>query len=321
MIRAGGVTYRLRGGALDADLLARWMSEVQNGSLDDLRSRIFWLAAGSGHHASGTSVGRWVRDAQTMCLVEVDWAGGTWRAAPTVITRLPQAGGTALLAGSRPARVLQRLAEADVSVHYGHSPVRGMDLPAPSAVWISYDRPDQLPQLAREIGAHYVPCSALQLAAHLEWVRPGPPAAPPAAGNNTVERYQPAGQGWQPAPSDIGRTSDGLYRLRREGRMSYLLKRNDTWHRTTYAEGVHLVLAATGAQPIRWRADRGHSESGSLFVDYGASLPAPHAAVAALCTGLPPRVTERAETVAFDNVPLDVARRISRTLGYLLEER
>jgi hypothetical protein len=308
---------------LDADLLARWMSEVQQGTLDDLRTRILWLAA-TGHKGArdttSFSAGRWLRDTETMCLARVGWAAGTWRMAPTVVTRLPQSDGTALLAGARPASVLERLKQEDLAVTFA-SPPRDTPLPPPSAVWISYDHAAQLPDLARRLGARFVPCAAVQMASRLVPVGPGPAAAPPARHNTTVERYSPLGQSWAPVPAGQAGQADGLVRLRRDGRMSYLLHRRGNWFQTTYAEGVHLMLAAAGAQPLRWRGEAGRGEVGTLFVDYGAPLPPGHAAAAALCTGLPPRLTDRAETVAFDNVPLVMARTLADSLGHRLEER
>ncbi|SBV28301.1 hypothetical protein GA0070620_3841 [Micromonospora krabiensis] len=309
---------------MDADLLARWMSEVQHGSLDDLSTRIRWLAA-TGQHGHrdtrGFSAGRWLRDAETMCLARVDWTAGSWRAAPTVITRLPQSDGTALLAGARPASVLDRLASEDLAVTFASPPRRSPALPPPSAVLISYDSPAQLPELARRLGARYVPCSALQLGSSIAVIRPGDAAAPPASGNATVECYAPLRRAWEPVSPRAAGAGEGLYRLRRDGRMAYLLQRAGAWHRTTYAEGIHFVLAACGAQPLRWRAEPGRQQAGTFFVDYGAPLPPLQAAAAALCTGLPPRLTDRAETVAFDNVPLSLARQLAGSLGHRLEEQ
>ncbi|MGC4808726.1 hypothetical protein [Micromonospora sp. DT233] len=309
---------------MDADLLVRWMSEIQRGDLNDLSTRIRWIAATSRHghrDTRGLSAGRWLRNVEAMCLVRVDWAAGSWRAAPTVITRLPHSDGTALLAGARPASVLDRLAGEEVAVTFAPPQGSGEPLPSPSAVWISYDSPNQLPGLARRLGARFVPCAALQIEDRLTAVRPGAAAAPPASHNATVERYMPPGRMWEPVSPRLAEAREGLYRLRRDGRMAYLLRRGGAWHQTTYAEGIHLVLAASSARPLRWRAEPRRAQVGTFFVDYGVPLPPLHAAAAVLCTGLPPRLTDRAETVAFDNVPLTLARRLAGTLGYQLEDQ
>ena len=105
-------------------------------------------------------------------------------------------------------------------------------------MWIAYDRPQQLAEMARHARARYVSCSAVQLAGQLPRLAPGPAAAPPATGNDTLERYQPAGRTWEPATLRLGQAADGLYRLRAAGRRRFLLRRGDGWYRTTHAELV-----------------------------------------------------------------------------------
>jgi hypothetical protein len=304
---------------MDGDLLLRWMSETRTGTLSALRTRIAWLAGTADMLASRSDAGLWIRDATAMGLMEADWDADRWKAAPSVITRIPEGDDLALFTGSRPVSVIHTLRNSGVDIVEAPRAENPGRLGRAATLWLRFDDTSQLIEAARDSGCQYVPCAAVQMAAMLAPVGPGPEAAAPAHGNVTLERYHVTSGTWQ-AFASAATMPASLYQLERQGRKAYLLHRGGRWFRTTYAEGVHLELAAAGVRPMRWRRDAARRETGTLFIDHGAPLPALHLRVAALCTGLPPRVAGKARTLAFDNVPQTVAWQLSSSLGHTLEE-
>lgn len=297
---------------MDADLALRWMSETGAGRVSDLRERLAWLARTEDFPVAAPAPGRWLRDISALGHAEIDWQHDRWAVAPPAITPLPCSDGTAVLAGSRRAGLLERLESTDVSVLICRPGPAPGDLPVPAAVLIQYDSTDGLRAAAATAGASFSGCAARKLASRLPALRAGQEAPPPARGNETLERLD-TGTSFSPASGD----EDGLYRLRLQGRPAYLHRQDGTWRHCDLATGVFTEYARRGGTSVmRWRAERESLSGpvGMVFIDWGAPLPPLHARALTLCSGLPPRFSSAARTATYSNVPADVASAVARSL-------
>lgn len=303
------------------DLIIRWMTETGRGSIRDLRSRLEWAGRTSDIAVSRTETGRWLRDISSLGYAELDWASDLWTVSPTVVTRLPGPDGFAVVVGSRTAATEQLADSLNVAVHRLPQPGTGSDLDRPTTLLLQYDSPAELREVARSLGARYVPCAAQQLAAVLPKPRLGKPAAAPSMHNATVERFDPARLDWfaqQPAL----RYEGGLYRLDNLGRKQHLYLDTSTgWHHCDLAAGVFAELSRAGASVMRWRPDPepGRDGQGTVFTDWGAPLPPLQQRALVLCTGWVPRFSSGARTATYENVPIDVAQLVAASLGQELQ--
>jgi hypothetical protein len=303
---------------MDADLLLQWMSETSCGTVPVLRRRADWLARGGRAAPPPAASGRWLRDLSALGHAEIDWHAGKWSIAPAVLTRLPHADGTAILAGSRRTGLVPRLAD-DLDTHEVAQPPVGDDLPLPAAVLVRYDSTASLVDAARSCGAAYVPCAAQAIAARLPALSLRTPAAPPAAANTTLERYDADTGRFQPAAAASG---DGAYRLVRAGRPAYLFCRGGAWSSCSRPEAVFAELARLGRQVMRWRPDGSGrpGRPGTLFVDWGAPLPPLHTRALVLCSGLAVRFSGSARTGKYINVPAAIATSVASSLSQQLQD-
>lgn len=309
-------------------LLLNWASELGAGHITDLKRGASWLARSENLPISYGAAGRWIRDCQSLGHLDVDWRTGRWSAAPGVLTRLPWAGGLAALVGSRTARFEARMALAEsegVTRVKIPSSLPHTDIPVPATWLIRYDDSAELPKIADHLGVEYTSCFAIQAAAWLPSLSPGPLAAPPAVGT-AVEMYDLNHE--QPGFLPVTRwESNGLYRFRRaDHRVVCQILRDGTWHAVSQERGVYLELDRLGAEPrknLRWFQEegKGRERFGRLIVDWWKPLPDLHRRIAVMCTGLPPEFGEKYHTIAYRNVPRAVAERIAMSLRQELGDR
>lgn len=301
---------------MTGDLLLAWMSETGQGRLRDLRNRAEWLARTHGIEASKRSLGRWLRDTAALAHAEVDWAGDRWCVAPPVLVRLPQADGVAVLAGARRPGLVALLAQTDLAVTEHPPRADTAAPPLPTAVFVQFDSLGDLRASAEQANVTYVGCFAERFASHLPHVELGAMTAPPAATNDTLHRRTgPRPSDWQPTSAASKSFTDGLYRVEVNGREEFRTVRSGHWYRATLADAVWLEHERTEESCVRWRADDdGRAEVGRLFVDFGAPLPPLQARVLTMCSGLPPRLSEAAQTLTYRNVPRRVAQQVAASL-------
>ena len=267
--------------------------------------------------------GRWLRDLSALGHVEVDWAGSRWSVCPPAVVRLPCADGVAVLSGARRPGLVDALTATDVFVAETEIIDDGSALRLPSSVFVQFDSVDELRASAAEVGIAHAGCFARRGASMLRRVQLGDIAAPPSMRNDTLERRTgPRPWDWAAHSASATAFEDGLYRFEVNGRHEWRTVRGGSWCRTGLSEGTFLELARTGASCLSWRAEtgRGRSTVGTVFVDFGAPLPALQARVLTLCSGLPPRVSERAGNLAYLNVPREIARAMAYSLLQQIEE-
>ncbi|WP_406494436.1 hypothetical protein OG936_11840 [Streptomyces sp. NBC_00846] len=258
-----------------------------------------------------------------MAYLDIDWSGRRWSAAPPVLTPLPKAQGLAVLTGSRTAafdRRLDELVQDELVELYRSSSERPLrDIPLPDSLVVGFGEEGELAELAADLGAVLAPCFAYQGAAIL------PPSAltertsAPEYGA-PLEQYDFEYRRYLPVRHP---QNDGLYRLkRRDSKRVCQVLRSGAWYETTHEHGVYAVLGNrnSAADVLRWIPEEacGRERIGALFVDWGYPLPDLHRRVAAMCSGLAPRINEGAQNLAYDNVPQVVAMKIAQSLGQAL---
>ena len=308
---------------MSGELLLAWMSETGDGSIHDLRSRAEWLGQTRGRSLSRKAFGLWMRDLSALGHAEVDWLGGRWSVAPPAVVRLPRADGLAVLSGARRPGLVDALADTDVYVTQMPDEDDGSALRLPVPVFVQFGYPAELREAAAATGVAYAGCFAHRGAAALRRIAIGDLAAPPAAHNDTLERrIGPRPNDWVKHSAMALEFPDGLYSFEANGRREHRTVRGGSWYRTALAEGTFLELARKGISCLSWRPEEGsgRGEVGTVFVDFGAPLPALQARVLTLCSGLPPRVSDKAENLAYRNVPRAVARAVAASLLQKIEE-
>ncbi|MGP3735643.1 hypothetical protein ACTWJ9_20995 [Streptomyces sp. GDS52] len=305
------------------DLLLRWVSEQGAGTLSEVKQGAWWLAGTRCPEVEPGAPGRWLRDAVSLAFMDVDWRNRRWCAAPPVLTQLPQAHGLAVLTGSRTAAFERRLGHAledgPVELFRVPSARPSRDLPLPASLIVQFSDESGLKDWATDLGISYTPCFALQAAALLPPLRLGTPASVPEYGK-PLERYDMERREYQLVSNS---QTDGLYRIKqREGKQVCQIRRDGEWYETSHETGIYSVVAAQNqkADVLRWlpEKDSGRKRFGTLFVDWGYPLPDLHRRVAVMCSGLAPHINEKAQNLAYDNVPKSVAMKIAESLGQSL---
>ncbi|MGW2203994.1 hypothetical protein [Streptomyces sp. NPDC001774] len=305
------------------NLLLRWISEEGAGELSDVKKGLWWLGAQSRPEIEPGAPGRWLRDAVALAYLDVDWHNRRWSAAPPVLTALPRSQGLAVLTGSRTAALERHLSDAaddgllELYRSPGDRPSR--DIPLPESLLVRYGEESELAELASELGAVHAPCFAYHGAALLPDSVPFERTSAPEYGV-PLEQYDFTTSHYVPTRRP---QSDGLYRLkRRDSKRVCQVLRAGHWYETTHEHGVYTVLGTESphADVLRWipEEDCGRGRFGTLFVDWGFPLPDLQRRVAAMCSGLAPRINETAENLAYDNVPQVVAMKIAHSLGQSL---
>lgn len=302
------------------DLLLRWMSEVGSGTIADLRSRIDWICRTVNIEPPSYASGRWLRDVSSLGHCEVDWDAGHWSVAPPALVRLPTADGIAVIAGARRPRTMRSLEDVWGSLATARRVPPAGDVPLPITFYVTFRSDAELVDAATEAGLVFAGQAAGRIARALPVCRPRVPAGPPAYGSavGRLEATQP--RDWRPASAAQTNPPDGLYREQVHGRWRHITRRDGEWFACDLSTGIFAELARRKESALRWRPDseRTGADVGTVFVDWGAPLPALHCRALVMCTGLPPRFGATATTAIFENVPRTVADCVCTSLGQSL---
>lgn len=292
------------------DLMLSWMSEMGSGSVRALRDSLDWVSRDPHGHSARKEAGRWLRDLSSLGHAEVGWDQDRWAIAPVALYRLPEAGGLAVLAGSRRGGVVELLEQHMVVVEVPNDQASG--IPLPTTILLQYDSVEELPRVATVVGGVYAGCAARRLAKRLRPHTLRDRCAPPVFGGaEGVEWLLGDGRRWELVDGVRG---EGLYRLRINGRQRYRYMYGEHWYRSDLAAGQQIEHARQGREIMRWRPDGGEKPTGgTLFVDWGAPLTPLQARALVLCSGLGPRAHGSAYTLEFTNVPSDVAALVAQS--------
>lgn len=305
---------------MNGELMLNWMSEVESGTIKELRDRTEWLMRDSlttheGHHRFY----EWLRRMTSLGHCEVDWARRRWSVTPLVIYRLPNADGLAALAGRRrqtlTPRLLQESENTDVWVDTRVMPQQGRGLPLPRVIQIQFNNASELEQLASNLGGRYVGTAAVRLASVLRPPSVGPIAAPPPGAESLEVLSTVSPPRFSSAPVTSYFRREGLYRYKRYGQRIHLYWDGENWRETDRERGVILEARRRGERVIRWVPEIVHGRGGvgSVVVEAGIAIPALHDRALVLCSGLTPAVSESGDVI-YENVPRIVARTVADLL-------
>lgn len=302
------------------DILLRWMSEVGSGTIADLRNRIDWISRTVDLTLLPRASGRWLRDMSSLGHCEVDWNSGHWYVAPTALVRLPGADGLAVLTGARRLRTIRPLDEFWGGLTPARREPPEEEMPLPFTYYLTFRTEAELTEGAAEAGVALAGLASVRIARALVETKPHVITGPPAYRSELMRLVESNPRKWKPVSASDINPSDGLYSEQVHGRPRYLTRRDGEWFECNLSTGSFAELAREGKSALRWRPDPGRvgADLGTVFVDWGAPLPALHSRALVLCTGLPPKFGNIATTAIYENVPRDVAARICTSLGQSL---
>jgi hypothetical protein len=296
------------------DALLVWVSEFGSGALSDWRSACVY-----------TGLDPWpaARVLSMLGHVEIDWDGGRFATAPTVLTTISRLPGRLLLTGARPYHLIAELADAaasselDVDVH--EDPVHQFGS-APSTAFVECDPADGA-AFCELAGIAWVPAAAEQISGLLPLIRRETATIAhrpnPDFPHARVDPHSFRAR-WDETGADNG--TDGLWLYRGHGRRRLMVLRD-------HDHEPRMVLDADAAPylmdrpPVPAQADpiiEYRQAHHLLVVNAAAPLPALHARAACLCSGRVPIRRDVAPGVAFDhfvNVDPQTAGRILSSLG------
>lgn len=307
------------------DLLLRWMSETGTGAVADLRDRAAWLARTADLPLGDFAPGRWLQYASALGHCEIDWDRGQWATAPAALTRLPNADATAVLAGARRQQLMDALddaLDAEGALGVRRTGAHGEEqIPPPETVMVWFDSESQLRSIAHRLGVRYAGCAASGIARRLPAVALGRLAAPPAAGTDLERLTTVSPRKFRPAKEIASRRPDGLYRRKDRGRYTYQTLRDGNWYHCELSSGVFLELRRRGVEALRWRPESGSGRGyvGTFLVEAGVPLAPLHERALVLCSGFAPTYRAADRVLAYNNVPLTIARAVAASLGQRLQ--
>ncbi len=319
---------------MNHDLLLTWASERGAGTWNEFLEVHEWLSSGS-DGVAGSRASATVRTLSMLGHLEMDWSARRWGVAPSVATMLPDAGGYAVLTGSRTRRLMKRLNQIIDTKQTLFIEPRGHP-EAPSTIFIGCEEESDVAWLADTLGIAFVTSVSEELSEVLPpllaYLRAAPQTRAPRGAEG--QRFNPdqlrtpqprRGTGAMgPGPSANGplwsdveeHDEAGLYRFKVYGHPEYRwISGGGASYEVDFALGAYLELSRCGVDVLEWTRDGG---SGVLRCpdDGAAPLPTLHARAAALCTGLAPARDGRRLT--FFNVPERIARRIATSLSQQL---
>jgi len=302
------------------DLLLRWMSEIGSGTTTDLRNRIDWIARTANIEPGSHTSGRWLRDLSSLGHCEIDWERGRWSVAPPALVRLPSAGGLTVIAGARRPRMMRALDDFCGWLPAARRVPPAGEVPLPTTFYMTFTRESDLVDAADAARMSLAGQSADRIARSLPSARPHVPTGPPAYGGQLKRLESMYPRDWQPVSATQATHPNGLYTEQVNGRARHITRRDGEWFACDLSTGTFAELARLNESALRWRPDPGREAAGTgtVFVDWGAPLPALHSRALVLCTGLPPRFGTTAATAIYENVPRVVAARICTSLGQSL---
>lgn len=302
------------------DILLRWMSEVGSGTIVNLRARIEWMCRTVNLDLPAYASGRWLKDMSSLGHCELDWDAGRWAIAPAAVVALPGGDGLAILVGRRRLRALQALDDAGMWIEEARRQSTQDEVPAPKTLYAPFSAIEELIEVASVADATNAGLSSDRIARALVPTKPVLPTGPPAYGSALEKLGTLFPREWQTVSATELEPSPGLYREKVNGRWRHLTRRDDEWFTCDLSAGVFAELVRRHESAIRWRPEAGRqaADTGTVFVGWGAPLPALQSRAFALCTGFPPRFGVVASTAIFDNVPRAVAARVCTSLGQTL---
>lgn len=299
------------------DQFLEWLSEQGTGSWDDFKASHAWLF-GQSPDMAWRKPGRTAHLLSTLGHLEMSWEQERWSVARPCLVNITNAGGIAVLTGSRPRSLLRRLeaetgAESDLEVML--IPVTPPE--GPEVIYLQYEGEADLQRLTNSIGARferYASRSLLKIVPSLEAAISGSRISADPPKGFDLARFIPSTLRWDAVLSP---NSPGLFRYRAYGHDRYWLRRGG---RTREVDKDYGMWAALGMESRHVIAHRASGFTGTLIVPMSVPLPLLHARAAVLCSGQPPFRETATRTLHYINVSQKVARQLAQSLDQNLKE-
>jgi hypothetical protein len=275
------------------------MSVKQTGTWREFREARDWISSDSEEAEKS-----WViaRDLQALGYAEFRWrAPSAWAITPTVMTMLPDSGGTAFLTGRRTqslVNAIETYADDLDDIDYALTQVGNDALP--DSLFLSFRSDDAAASFARTIGADFTHSVAELIASRL-------PTLASCVSNfissefprNFPRQYFDVSDlRWLDVPE--GEASPGLYKIATYGHTEYRLV-------TPTRQVLQASLENGMYEALRYE-DRGvldHDPAAAqLRIPAVARIPALQTRAVTLCSGLPPRteIIDNRLFLVYDNV-------------------
>jgi len=303
------------------DTLLSYLSEKGSGTWADLKEAWSWLSGASDDPADSASLV--ARDLAALGHIEMSWSpgGGSWCAAPPLLTLLPRSGGRAFVTGARTRHLYHRGAPEQEACGALCETIDALELylddvlqpGGPRTLVVACECEGDARRLAAtlEIGYTY------EVAAQVAGLLPPLPAYHKLWAAGEVPRgfdteiFDTGMLRWIPVDEPSG---DGLFRARRYGSHVHALHGPLGQFRAVREFAVYEVLRWEGRQVITFSEERNE-----LTVPVNAALPPLHARAATLCSGRLPRLDRRNWTLTYANVSNGVAEQIATSLSQELQ--
>jgi hypothetical protein len=277
-----------------SDLLLEWMSYRRTGKKDDLLS----------HLLAGEAAAWMLADLAALGHADIG-TDGTWRIAPPVLAVIGEERGAAqaVLCGARTPKLLERFRAGCISARgtLSETPQDGR----PSTVTVSAQDRTSLASIAAATGIAFHLDAPFTLLACLPAIRDWPrtPCAMVAGRVSSVKRFSRSHRSWVPSSlEEASKAHRGLFRIRRDWDWVNLLKQGpDRQAQIDIYAGR--IAAAEGAKVVDW-----DPPAASFRLPMSLSPPTLIARGLVLCSGLLPLRDRNSRTLAYQQVPLRIAR-------------
>lgn len=292
---------------MDGDLFLNWLSARRCGTLPDATRTAAALVSG----VSDPRAARlYLRRLEDLGHIDLAWSTNTWQIRTRTLTHLPGSSAFALILGERSVGFEEQV-DSEFALHVMRPPTTENDaFSDPGALLLEYDTEAELREMAEAIEATFVSCAAVSVARGLKPLRAGTISNGPNRLGSPIQMFTTSA-GFTDV--DFPRL-DGLYRQLANGPYNYWIFDAGTWAVTSHDEGICLINGMRRRDLLEFHPEDNDGEPvGTLCVDAGLPLPAPHRRALTLCSGLS-ALSERTGAWTYRNVPVSVALLVAKSL-------
>lgn len=293
---------------MDGDLFLHWLSARRSGTLPDATKTAAALVPGV---SDARAARRYLRRLEDLGHIDLAWNTNTWQIRPRTLTHLPGSSAFALILGERSVGFEEHV-DSEFALHIMRPPATENDtFSDPAALLLEYDTEAELREMAKAIEATFVSCAAVSVARSLTSLRPGAISSGPNRLGSPIQMFM-SSTGF--TDIDFPRR-DGLYRQLANGPFNYWIFEGGAWAVTSHDEGICLINGMRRRDLIEFHPEDDDGDAvGTLRVDAGLSLPAPHRRALTLCSGLSALTERTGGWTTYHNVPFSVAHLVATSL-------
>ncbi len=299
--------------------LIQWLFQSGGGKISALTATLNWWRSRQ-PHVSEAKPWAWFRAMSTLGYLELDWTSDRWRCGLPTLTPLPAGDGAFFLTGARSPALIGTIADLDYLYPEIEAQADIASLPLPSSLLLFGGPTDQPHHLAARLKSdrgdiHFSGCAAFAIARLLPDLDSELSQVPGPRFGLSIERFGAAERAPTVDPRwrwHAGPRTPGLYRW--DDPMRTYAWFDGDWWKVQREQGRYLALRAMGRSVLSWRP---RGASGRLLVGLEGPLPPMHERALVLASGRLP--TRGSSGLAFDGVPLELAKLVSASLQQELE--